>query len=903
VSQVGNCVRAAILRAQADRLGQPEGSPEPRAELEPLVPRLQAALHLDDREAAAWRETLPALLPGAARGTWPAEARLLFDLQNVCLDHERPVYSPDMVEWAYSGFRAPFLRPLPNQSFVLTVKHLRAAIGRLPSLQLTPEERQRLARLLHDALHKAETRLRDCFRPLIIDVLAQVGLRPSQVVEDVARSKLVEELLDRISERGLLTMSDLRDAVSRNRLKMPDLTTASEFFRGDCLILANRRLATTLAGVYRRGEVYLRWLQRISSAAFGTPPGRLFTRYVAIPFGAAFLLLKGLEEVLEPVFQILRGRTPVAPPIVPSEEDWNLEEPPPAEPVAGASPHAGAAHLHLLNWYSFLGVGLFILALLHVPPFRRVVFQGLVILWRAGRAAFYELPSAFLKLPLVRRVVESWPALIFFRYFLKPALLTAAIWEACWLLRPLRLGTRPEATGLIFVAVSLLLNTRLGRNLEELITDWGIRSWQRLQLDIVPGLLRFIMSLFKGMVDAIESVLYGVDEWLRFRQGQSRLTLVAKTVLGLIWFVVSYLIRIFINLFAEPTFNPIKHFPVVTVAAKVMLPFTLVLGPAMTRALEPFVGTLLGGAIAFLSLFFLPGLAGFAVWEFKENWRLYRANQSRRLQPVVIGHHGETMGGFLKPGFYSGTLPRLYTKLRRAERRALHNRKGRAPDRYRQALGHVEESLHHFIEREFLNLVNANQGWKAGLVSLSKLDLDSNRVKMELACPAVAATTMAWSIEEHGGWLLARVARAGWLAKLPTDQRLIWSNAMAGLYKLSGIELVHEQIRGCFPQEPLSYDLAGEGLILWPKDGLDTEVLYELPNGPVLRPRGPAAVATGAMPEIPRPELLLQDRAIDWQAWCDYWEMIQAGPAPDVRLLGDYHVLPAGLTVPASRGA
>ena len=88
--------------------------------------------------------------------------------------------------------------------------------------------------------------------------------------ERVARKKLVEELLDQIGERGFLAMGDLRDAISRNNLKLPDLSDLRDFLRGDQLLRADRRLATVLDGVYRRGEFYLRWMQRMSSLGFGT---------------------------------------------------------------------------------------------------------------------------------------------------------------------------------------------------------------------------------------------------------------------------------------------------------------------------------------------------------------------------------------------------------------------------------------------------------------------------------------------------------------------------------------------------------------------------------------------------------------------------------------------------------
>jgi len=70
----------------------------------------------------------------------------------------------------------------------------------------------------------------------------------------------------------------------------------------------------------------------------------------------------------------------------------------------------------------------------------------------------------------------------------------------------------------------------------------------------------------------MERGLYAVDEWLRFRSGETRLSLIARAVLGVGWFLLTYLIRLFINLLVEPTFTPIKHFPVVTVAAKLILP-------------------------------------------------------------------------------------------------------------------------------------------------------------------------------------------------------------------------------------------------------------------------------------------------------------------------------------------
>src|SRR5262249_8559750 len=169
-SEAGNVVRAATLRTQAAS----DAAGAAQAELDQLIQRLQAALAFDEKDAEAWRQALPSLLAPAAQGIWPAEARLLYDLQKVCIDHERPVYSLEIGEWIYAAFRQPLLRPLPNQSLILAVKHLRSAVNRLPAIRVTHAGRHALSGLLHEALHHAEDRLRERFRPILNEALSAV---------------------------------------------------------------------------------------------------------------------------------------------------------------------------------------------------------------------------------------------------------------------------------------------------------------------------------------------------------------------------------------------------------------------------------------------------------------------------------------------------------------------------------------------------------------------------------------------------------------------------------------------------------------------------------------------------------------------------------------------------------
>ena len=249
-ASLGNVVRAAICHARAARCAPAEmagrvGSAI-QADVYRLICRLRVALQLEEASPEPWRESLFALVGQTPRGIWTVEARLLYDLQKACVDYERDVYTVDLVEWGLSWGRRPIKRPLPNQRDVLMLKHLRSAERRLAAARISDEQRRQLVRLVREAIGRIEARLRGRLRPIITAALDAVGLAPQNLPERVARKKLVEELLDRIGDRGFLTMGDLRDTISRNNLKLPDLSGPFGFLGGDQLLRADRKLATAL---------------------------------------------------------------------------------------------------------------------------------------------------------------------------------------------------------------------------------------------------------------------------------------------------------------------------------------------------------------------------------------------------------------------------------------------------------------------------------------------------------------------------------------------------------------------------------------------------------------------------------------------------------------------------------
>ena len=137
-------------------------------------------------------------------------------------------------------------------------------------------------------------------------------------------------------------------------------------------------------------------------------------------------------------------------------------------------------------------------------------------------------------------------------------------------------------------------------------------------------------------------------------------------------------------------------------------------------------GPLAPGANAIVAptVLLIPGVFGFIAWELKENFKLYRASRGKALPEAVIGAHGETMTALLVPGFHSGTLPKLFARLRHAARRedeAEHAARGQAPrkrakgegarGRFREGGAELEGALRHFVEREMLCLFAVDPRW------------------------------------------------------------------------------------------------------------------------------------------------------------------------------------------------
>jgi hypothetical protein len=850
-SKLGNQVRAAIWLARAARYANPDIAPatrdKARAELARLARRLQAALSFTDNETSEWTRSLISLLDQSARGVWTPEARMLYDLQKVCVDHERGIYTLDVIGWAVSLGRKPFKRFLPGQRDVMISKHLRSAAHRLPSAKLSHRWRGRLAALLQSAVHRAEANLRARFRPAVDRALDRVKLLPQNPPERVARKKLVDEILDRVVEHGFLSMGDFRDALSRNNLKLPDLASARQFMFGDQLLLADRQLAESMDGVYRGGEVYRRWPQRLSSLAFGTPVGRFITRYAVLPFGGAFLALKGIEEIV----------------IVVAPEDI-----------------AHTARV-MVSAPVVLALGVLLLGLFNLQRFRLLCWSVATAIGRVARWLLLDLPAWVTRLPWVQQVVRSAPFILFKRYVFKPLVISA-------LAAPLiaAVSDRQVTLGgslLIFLIVNALLNSRIGRNVDEMVTDWVVNMWHRIRIYVFAAMYRAVMDAFNRLVEDIERLLYTVDEWLRFRAGERKSATIIKAVLGSIWFFINYVIRFCVNLMIEPQVNPIKHFPVVTVSHKlVALPILVLYG-----SLQGPLGEAAAASISVFLQFLVPGIFGFLAWEFKENWQLYAANRPQNLRPILLGHHGETMIQFLRPGFRSGTIPKLYAKLRKTGRKAYWTRDWRAYSKYREGLHHVAEEVRRFVDRELLELLHESRTWADRTITSGEIHLASNRILIELYCPGLAEESMWLAFEEQAGWLVGEIHRRGWVDALLHARRHTLASALAGFYKKAGVVLVREQVEAILAPSSRGYEVTETALMVWTSREGPPRV-YPLRDWPLVGDANPAAREAAA----DRQRWVFAALPISWRRWVVTWELDQLDGFAKHSVVENMHLLP-----------
>jgi hypothetical protein len=314
-----------------------------------------------------------------------------------------------------------------------------------------------------------------------------------------------------------------------------------------------------------------------------------------------------------------------------------------------------------------------------------------------------------------------------------------------------------------------------------------------------------------------------------------------------------------------------------------------VLPPAGVETLDQVMPYWLAFGLLAGTFWLLPNGVAYLFWETRENWRLYRANRPRTLKAVPVGPHGESVAGLLRPGFHSGTVPRLYAKLRAAERRGAAAGIWQDARSHREALREVAESVRRFVGRELVAVLNPSPDWGGRTLSVGKIHVGTNRIRVELQLEgADRPAVLEW--EERSGWLVAGWAEAGWVADLPAEPARAIGKALAYLYKRAGVHLVREQVRAALPATVIRFDIVPAGLLVWFGPDGTPPVLYDLAHRvDDLRPRTPDNRGPAAGPALDADKLVFGRVRLSWSEWLGAWTGGGFGP-PDLALT----LLPAG---------
>jgi hypothetical protein len=441
-----------------------------------------------------------------------------------------------------------------------------------------------------------------------------------------------------------------------------------------------------------------------------------------------------------------------------------------------------------------IGLGGFLFLVFHVPLFRRVFVALIVTMWWAFRGIVWDIPMAVWRSRTLRAFRNSYGVRFVFRHFWVPLLLAALVFGAMYLL-----GANPRWLlrwgWAVWAALTIAYNTPWGWVLQDRIAERLSDWWRVVRVNLLLGLVATIIDWFRRLANWFERKLYAVDEWFRFRGGDSRKSFALKAVLGLIWFPIAYVTRFAFYLLIEPQINPVKHFPVVTVSHKLLLPLVVSENPASVpttfgQVVMDLTGWGVGksNAWAFAIVAGIPGIFGFIAWELLANWKLYRANRSPRLRPVTIGSHGESMRGLLRPGFHSGTVAKLFRKLRHA-----------APAKARRLhieLEHSAEGVHRFVERELVPLLERSPEWRGVEVRVGSVEFGCRRVRVEVVAPALGREPFVLAFEAVGGQIEAAIERTGWCENLTTAQRTTFVAVLRGILDMAAVERVDGRERG-----------------------------------------------------------------------------------------------------------
>ncbi len=224
----------------------------------------------------------------------------------------------------------------------------------------------------------------------------------------------------------------------------------------------------------------------------------------------------------------------------------------------------------------------------------------------------------------------------------------------------------------------------------------------------------------------------------------------------------------------------------------------------------------------------------------------------------------------MKPGFHSGTLPKLFGRLRRLERKAPSFHRFSERRAYRESMEHVERDFRRFVERDLIRLLNYCEVWAETRVTCRQVRAASNSLLVELVLDNSDHAPLHILFQEQSGWLVGTVAQHGWLDFVIPEQLHSFETALRGFYKKAGVELVREQMeRRLIGRHP--YDICNAGLAVWPDRQFDRQIIYDLHRRHQIRPSPPSLAASYGLQSASRESVVFAESELLWAEWKQLW--------------------------------
>jgi hypothetical protein len=140
------------------------------------------------------------------------------------------------------------------------------------------------------------------------------------------------------------------------------------------------------------------------------------------------------------------------------------------------------------------------------------------------------------------------------------------------------------------------------------------------------------------------------------------------------------------------------------------------------------------------------------------------------------------MRRLLLPGFHSGTLPRLFARLRR------HGSSGAR----QRAIDRLEELRHDvaaFVHRDLLALVERTPAGRELGLSVGDVGLSCVRIRVEIDADADLDHPLVLDVIRDGDTIVVDVPDPGWLASLDGDRLRVMRLALAGYCRLADADV------------------------------------------------------------------------------------------------------------------